>query len=144
MPKSFSRFALLSLLTSSLLSASIGCGASGPKRYKVTGTASYKGSPIPNGAITFLPEDPATGAMGGAPIKDGKFEIPQQNGLIAGKYKVAITYPDPKGTPPPKEGDAPGESREVRDLLPAEYNRDTKLRAEVKSDGTNDFPFDLK
>jgi hypothetical protein len=105
----------------------------------------YKGTPVPLGSVTFTPEDPTTGSMGGAAVKDGKFEILETNGLRAGKYKVSFSYPDPKSAPPPpKEGEAPGENREVKELLPAKYNRETELKAEVKADGSNDFSFDLK
>jgi hypothetical protein len=128
-----------------------GC-SSGPKRYKVTGNVKYKGTPITAGTITFL--DEKGGVAGGAPIKDGAFEIEQKAGLLPGKYKVSISYPDPKRAPrAPEPGELPGEgdpaggadmSREVKDLLPAKYNRQTELTAEVKEDGSNDFPFDLK
>jgi len=119
-----------------------GC-SSEPKRYKVSGTVTYKGQPIPAGSILFKSEDPAVGTMGGSAINDGRYEIPQANGLLAGKYKVSISYPDPKG-PAPKEGEAPGEGRETRELLPAKYNAATELTAEVRSDGDNVFSFDLK
>lgn len=137
------RLAIVFLLTTFVVA---GCGPSEPKRYKVIGTVKYKGQTIPNGTITFTPEDPSVKSAGGAAIKDGKFEILQAAGLYAGKYKVSINYPDPKRSPPaPKDGEAPGESgREVADLLPAKYNRDTELRAEVTANGPNDFTFDLK
>jgi hypothetical protein len=123
-----------------------GCGSSEPKRYAVTGLVKYKGSPIPAGTVTFTPEDPSLKSAGGAAIKDGRFEVPKAAGLLAGKYKVSVNYPDPKRSPPsPKEGEAPGESgREVADLLPAKYNQETELRAEVTADGSNDLTFDLK
>jgi len=121
-----------------------GCGDSAPKRYKVSGTVKYKGTPIPLGMITFLTED-AGASAGGAEIKDGMYEIPAVSGLAAGKYKVSVSFPDQKGAAPaPKEGEAPGASREVKELLPAKYNRETELRAEVKAGEPNEFSFDLK
>jgi hypothetical protein len=121
-----------------------GCGSSAPKRYKVSGTVKYKDSPIPLGTITFLTED-AGAAAGGAEIKSGAYEIPAGSGLAAGKYKVSVSFPDPKGAAPaPKEGEAPGVSREVKEFLPAKYNRETELRAEVKAGEPNEISFDLK
>ena len=110
----------------------------------MSGTIKYKGAPVTNGSIMFL--DESTGALvAGTTITGGKYEIAAAGGLLAGKYKVSISYPDPKGAAPaPKEGEAPGVSREVKETLPAKYNRDTELRAEVKADGANEFPFDLK
>lgn len=136
------------LAPAALLAATVGftagCGNSGPKRYKVTGSVTYKGNPIPSGTVTFTPEDASLGVLGGSAVNGGQFEIPQTNGLVAGKYKVSFSYPDPKGPPPPKEGDPPGESRAVKELLPAKYSGETELRAEVTADGPNNFPFDLK
>ena len=125
-----------------------GCG-SGPKRQKVSGTVTYKGVPIPNGSVTFLNGQKI--AVGGAPIKDGVFEIPAASGLLAGSYLVSVSYPDPKGMPPaPKEGEAPGagaesvDPRAVKDLLPTKYNRETGLTADIKDGEKNDLTFDLK
>ncbi len=143
---------LIAILFVSSAAVLTGC-KSEAKRYGVSGTVKYKGTAIPNGSITFL--DEKGGVVGGAPIKDGAFEIAQKIGLAAGTYKVSISMPDPKGTPPAKEDEAPGtgdkagtgdgtQMRDVKDLLPAKYNRDTELKAEVKDGQPNDFPFDLK
>ena len=69
----------------------------------MSGTVKYKGTPLANGSITFTP-DGGSGSLGGATIKDGAFEMPAASGLLAGKYKVSISQPDPKGAA--KEGDA--------------------------------------
>jgi hypothetical protein len=110
--------------------------------------------PIPAGAITFLNEQGT--AVGGAPIKDGVFDIPAASGLPAGNYKVTISYPDPKGAPPVKEDEPPGvgdpggkpgdnvDPRPVKELLPAKYNRETELKAEIKDGDPNKLTFDLK
>lgn len=120
----------------------VGCG-SGPKKNRVSGTVKYKDAPIPAGSITFFAEG-SPAPSGGAPIKDGVFEIAEAQGLIEGNYKVAIAFPDPKRTPVVKEGEAPGESREVKEMLPAKYNSASELKAAVKNGGPNEFPFDLK
>jgi len=74
------------------------------------------------------------------------YEIPVQAnaaaGLRAGKYKVSISYPDPKGTP--AAGDAPGASLDAKNLMPAKYNDQTELRADVSADKPNVFDYDLK
>ncbi len=120
----------------------VGC-SSEPKRLEVSGTVSYKGQPVPSGSILFSPEDESVKSMGGSAVTNGQFKIPQATGLLPGKYKVSISYPDPKG-PAPKEGEAPGESRETKELLPAKYNSATELRAEVRAGVENTFTFDLK
>ena len=123
-----------------------GCGDSGPKRYGVKGTVSYKGKPIENGLISFV--QPGTEASaGGASITDGKYEIPEAVGLPAGEYEVIISVPT--GGPPPKgAGDEPpGEGageKETRETLPAKYNSKTELKREVKAGEQNEINFDLK
>jgi hypothetical protein len=53
-----------------------GCGESGPPRYHVSGTVTYKGQPVPVGSIIFQPDARAgnAGPYGNATIKDGKFD----------------------------------------------------------------------
>jgi len=117
-----------------------GCGPAEPKRNPVSGTVRYKGQPIKRGWINFMSEDRRQG--GGADIADGKFQIAADNGLPAGTYLVAVSYPDPK-VPLPKEEEMPGEAPVNRDLLPAKYNDQTTLKQEIK-DGPNEVNLDLK
>lgn len=116
-----------------------GCGDSGPKRYGVSGTVKFKGEPIKYGTITFRAEN---GATGGAEVKDGKYEMPGAAGLPEGKYRVAITYPDPK-VPAPRADEPPGPATQAREMLPAKYNDKTELTAEIKPQSVNDVSFDL-
>jgi hypothetical protein len=45
------------LLMACLASAcAIGCGSSGPKTYRVRGTVTFNGSPVPAGRIDFMPD----------------------------------------------------------------------------------------
>jgi len=124
------------------LALAVGCGKSEPKRYAVSGTVKYKDKLIGVGSVTFIPDGSGDAQMGGAPIKDGKYEMPAAAGLRAGKYKVSISYPDPKGTP--AAGDAPGASLDAKNLMPAKYNDQTELRADVSADKPNVFDYDLK
>jgi hypothetical protein len=123
-----------------------GCGDSGPKRYGVKGTVTYKGKPIENGLISFVLVG-SEASSGGAAITGGKYELPEVAGLAAGEYEVIISVPT--GGPPPKEsGDEPpgtgaGE-KETRETLPAKYNSKTELKREVKAGEQNEFNFDLK
>lgn len=122
-----------------LLSA---CGDTGPKRYRVSGTVTYKSQPLKAGLINFLPEG-GEATAGGSSISDGKYEIAAARGLIAGKYKVSISAPSGGGAV--KEGEMPGVSgKETRETLPARYNASTELTAEVTAGGKNEFNFDLK
>jgi len=64
--------------------------------------------------------------------------------LPPGKYRVAISYPDPKA-PQPKADETPGVVTQAKELLPEKYNAKTELTAEIKAQGTNEVNFlDLK
>ncbi len=117
-----------------------GCGPSAPRQNPISGSVTFKEHPVQRGTISFRSDDDRYVATGD--IVDGKYEIPRISGLPAGEYTVAITYPDPKVPPPPPD-EPPGESRPVRELLPAKYNEHTELKAEIK-DGPNDVDFHLR
>jgi hypothetical protein len=119
-----------------------GCAADGPKRYAVSGEVKLRGQPLDHGAVTFLPEDPALGANGGAVIKNGRYSIPAQNGLLPGRYKVIITSADRSGVIDPDA--LPGPAGPLpKDRINPRYNAQTTLTAEVKADGPNTFNFDV-
>jgi predicted small lipoprotein YifL len=120
------------LLTSCLLLLA-GCGTSGPATYPVKGTASFEGRPIPEGDIQFIPENPEQRAEGGR-IVDGKFTFE----ATAGKKRVEITasradpvLKGPKGEPT------------FVDYIPAQFNTQSTLTADVNAGGPNEFKFEL-
>jgi len=111
-----------------------------PKRYGVSGTVKYKGEPIKAGAITFRAEN---GTSGGGQIVNGKYDIPADVGLPEGKYRVSISYPDPK-VPAPKGDETPGVVLPSNELIPEKYNTKSELTAEIKAQANEvNFP-DLK
>ncbi len=122
--------------------AVLGCGPSEPRRNPVSGTVTWKGQPIKGGTINFRSDDGKH--VGTGTIADGKYEIPAVSGLPAGKYAVAISYPDPK-IPAPRPDEPPGPTAAVRELLPAKFvqGTDPTMKADIK-DLSNDVSFDLK
>jgi hypothetical protein len=112
----------------------------GPKLYPVSGTVSFKGQDIKFGTISFRA---ANGDSGAAQIVDGKYSIPAEAGLVAGDYKVAISFPDPK-IPIPTGAEPPGAVLPSREMLPKKYNDESELTAQVKAAGSNDISFQLK
>lgn len=116
-----------------------GCsGSTTAPTYPVTGTVTLDGKPLEKGEIYFL--TPAKGEVDIVAIKDGKFEGQAK----AGARRVEIhAY---KIVPAHEAASMPGytvpESRE--NYLPAQYNTESTLTAEVKADGENQFDFQLQ
>ncbi len=123
----------------------LGCGKDYGGRLPISGTITLDGKPMPTGYVIFEPKSGQKMQSGGM-IKDGRFEVPVQNGAAPGTYSVAIfsgvTAPvnnfDP-GTPEYEQAAmrAPGEQ------VPSKYNINSILTAEVKAGESNDFKFDL-
>jgi hypothetical protein len=94
-----------------VLSCSLALGCGGDKSYRVSGTITFKGQPVPAGKIYFLPDGSKgnTGATGYANIKDGKYDTSATGGkgVIGGPTIIAIEGIDPSGPP------AKAESSEV-------------------------------
>ena len=135
-----------SALSGLLLVCLTGCGAEphqgdGLAREAVSGTVTLDGKPLGGATIQFVPSDPnAPGGTSGE-FEDGKFEIGSGRGPMAGSYRVMIssrmevevdTTQPPGEAPPPK-----------KDPIPAKYNTQSDLTAEVKAGGPNTYDFPL-
>jgi hypothetical protein len=124
-----------------------GCGASGPVRNEVTGRVTFKGQPVQEGVIQFLPQD-NQGSSDGALILKGDYRIPREKGLFAGKYKIAITVGDglsgagdagvKAGGGPRPAGLTPGVER-----APPEWNTNSTKFETVADGGPNKFDFNI-
>lgn len=130
---------LIAVGLSAALLGALGCGSE-VKRNALSGTITYKGNPIKSGTINFSSEGDGKYVATGT-IIDGKYAIPAGSGLPPGKYLVAISYPDPNIPAPPTD-EPPGESTDARELLPAKYNEQSELTAEIKK-GPNEVNFTL-
>lgn len=132
-------FAMLQLLS--------GCGGSSDNlpREGVSGAVAIEGKPLAKGLITFLPNDPETVTQGGSVVIDGKYDIPQSQGLVPGKYKVVISSPEDKGEiKVDMANNAPGLPPIIRpEVIPRQYNAESLLTAEVKANAKNVFEFNL-
>jgi hypothetical protein len=119
----------------------VGCDR-GPARISIHGAVTYKGEPIAQGTIDFIPKD-GSATREAAPIVNGQYATLADHGLIAGEYHVSITAPaEPTVKPDPNT--PPGAPKRTKELLPEEYNRNTKLMIDVTTDGKREFDFVLK
>lgn len=128
------RAMLLSIL--SMTVSFLGCGGQdGPVRYKLDGSITMSDDkPAPAGEISFEPDSTAgnsgPGSMG--QIKQGKYSLPKDQGVVGGKYIVTIT---------PFDGVAFGESLQGKPLVKAPYVEMVELPAK---NGTQDFKVTAK
>ena len=108
-----------------------GCG--GTPTYKVSGQVTWKGQPVGDGQINFLPEDgnvhPAT-----AKIVNGRYEAQ----VPAGRMKVEVHGQKDLGYDPAMHQNTKAP------YIPSEYNAETTLTLDVQArDNTADFHLPL-
>jgi len=118
-----------------------GCSQDSEGRQGVTGSVQVDGAPLQTGNISFTPTE-GQATAGGAVISSGKYAIPRDNGLLAGKYRVSISAPPPGSEKPAPA--MPGEAPPLaKDLIPPEWNTASNQIVEVKKGGFNSFPFEV-
>jgi hypothetical protein len=117
--------------------AAVGCG-SGPVKHQVTGVVELDGEPVLEGDMTFLPKDknlPPEGAR----ILGGKYTV----AITGGVYSVKINAPK-KVALLPGETSAYGDKEKTINAIPAHYNDENKLVADVKGPGQIDYKLTTK
>ncbi|HLA84892.1 MAG TPA: hypothetical protein VJL29_08860 [Thermoguttaceae bacterium] len=76
-----------------LVGLAAGCGDRGPTRYRVSGTVTFQGKPVPLGAIQFTP-DTSKGNRGPAAfagIKNGRYDTAASGqGFVGGPQVVTV------------------------------------------------------
>lgn len=120
------------------LFVSVGCAPSGPKTIQVSGDVTFDGTPIAQGDIVFSAADGAQGGCAGK-IVNGKYTIDS----TLGSKKVEIRAM--REVPGKMDESNPGESVPMQEMyIPAKYNTDTQLTAEVSESGETTFDFELE
>ncbi len=110
----------------------IGCGNTAPDTPEtgtVTGVVTLDGKPLPKVTVTFQPDEgkPSFGATD----ENGKYELTYSadvKGAKIGNHTVRVTT----------RTEAPGE----KELLPAKFHKDSKIKKEVKA-GPNEINIEL-
>jgi hypothetical protein len=110
-----------------------GCNDAGPKTYLVTGTVTLDGQPLKEADILFLPLDTSLGPDAGR-IRDGHFAFRAK----AGRKLVQI-----RTSRPVRINTAMGETTVWKNNLPARYNSQSILQAEVTPEGDKEFTYEL-
>lgn len=115
----------------------------------VSGTVTFDKKPIPKGKIAFRYTD-ANVATVSADIKDGKYQLSNEAGLIPGEYEVIISAMRKAKRPKKRFETLEGEnaSNQVTDenYIPEKYNNQTELKVTLKAGENNgdEFSFRLK
>ena len=131
--RNLSRLVFSGLITWAWLFAQ-GCGNAEPKTYAVSGTVSLDGRPLEEGDVYFYALDPNISADAGK-IKAGQFAFRTK----AGKKRVEIRA---SRVVPGKQTPMGGPMRV--EFLPARYNAQTTITAEVLAKGENRVDFALE
>ncbi len=118
----------------------VGCGDKS-NRLPLAGTVKWQGRPLAKGSILFVPMADHRGPKVGAPIVNGEYQIERDRGAAPGTYRVEVRadtgeYPHAPTDRPRPKAPAP------QVVIPAEYNRQSKLTAAVSRDQTR-FDFNL-
>jgi len=122
-----------------LCAALPGCGKVEEKAYPVSGTVSLDGKALDDGEIYFVRAE--KGDLQTVPIKGGSFS----GKVKAGKQRVQINAfraTKPQGAASGMTGgiyDQPGREN----YIPAKYNVESTLTADVSASGPNQLKFDL-
>lgn len=149
-PKTFAvRFAAVAVV----LIAPLGCGGlDGLPRQAVSGKVTLDGQPLDSALITFTPADEGGSSTPAATrVSGGAFSVSQADGLVPGKYRVSLSVAKevPVKASRKKETDSvTGEeitppTSALSETLPARYNAQSELTAEVTKAGPNEFTFSL-
>jgi hypothetical protein len=160
MPKHVYRCTMIAILAV----VTMGCGSGDPLGVGVAGMVTYKGEPIKEGLITFVPMEGTNGPKAGANIDEGKYAIPRRGALAPGKYRVEIrAFEDsdketPKSTkqsqmfgrPVEKVTSDPGAIEQLqkiqmqkKNVIPARYNDNSELTKELADESQVTINFEL-
>ena len=117
-----------------------GCGSNEKSlnRAAVSGDMTFNGQPLTNALIAFVPQGPVKGPRATGAVTDGKFSLAEKDGPLVGKMRVEITSALEEDEP--RDGKVKPYAPE---RIPAQYNVNSTLSADVKAEGPNTFRFDL-
>ncbi len=133
------------ILLAALIAA--GCSNSHDGRLEISGTVKLRGEAIKDGAIVLLEPLEEQGTAANATVTGGAFSIPKLSGLKPGKYLVRITAGDGKTAVNPVDANSPpgpgGTNIISKELVPADWNVNSKQEVTVAKDSPNKFDFSI-
>jgi|SRR6516165_337824 hypothetical protein len=137
---------LIHFLVFGVLLGLTGCSGNSGGRQRISGTVTVKGAPLVDGIIEFIPQVDSSpkqfATKSGALVRDGKYVIPKDKGLLPGTYKVIILAGG-ETAPEAAPGEPPGPTKKLPATKRRDYSQATKLVAEVTKEGPNQFDYTL-
>ncbi len=121
-----------------ILAAVCGCGRSGPERAVVSGKVTFRGKPLKQGQIRFIPLKDSDAPVSGAIILDGQYTADGNGGVPVGTHKVEIIgglrtgLSDRAARGGDAQSDRKAKESHVKTPIPAKYNRQSTLELTVK------------
>jgi hypothetical protein len=126
----------------------VGCSDSSTGRYGISGAIKLNGQAIKDGAIVMFEPLEGQDTGGNSTTSGGQYSLPKSVGLKPGRYLVRVTAGDGKTAVNPVDPKAPpgptgGTNIISKDLVPADWNLNSKHEITVTKDGANKFDFDI-
>jgi hypothetical protein len=117
------------LLLLALVTA-LSCGGRRTTTQPVSGKVTFDGEALPSGILVLVPADPGMSPDSGE-IRDGVFAFEAKPGLKTVQIRAS------------REAGKSPMGPVMREYLPARYNSNSTLKAEVKADGPSELDFTL-
>jgi hypothetical protein len=126
-----------------------GCTNTQTGRLAISGTVKLNGQPIKDGAIVLFEPLEGQDTAGNTTVYAGAFAISREFGLKPGRYLVRVTAGDGQTAVNPVNPDSPpGPATNTniisKDLVPANWNENSREEVTVTKDGPNKFDFDIR
>jgi hypothetical protein len=127
----------LILMCAVVAPAVLGCSADDDlPRMSVSGQIRLDDKLLPKGMVQFYPRSKDGSRLAvfrGAMIRNGRFSIPRELGLVPGRYTVAV-FAGITNERKFKGDKGPGDGETVaKEMIPAKYNSESNLEIEINS-----------
>jgi hypothetical protein len=120
-----------------------GCGGANDGRVPVSGEVKLSGQPLDRGSIELHPLT-SSGVLTGGMVKEGKFEIPAEEGPKPGKYQVRVFASGESIAPDPNVPPGPQTDTQVSaERVAAKYNVNSELEVEIGPSGSEGLLFEV-
>jgi hypothetical protein len=112
--------------------------------HAVAGRIQVEGHPLIKGTVRFMPTIGSMSGGAGAFISNGEYTIPQEDGLLAGRYQVYISSIGVEEQILAARAGRDAMAKLV-ESVPVRFNTESEMFVEVTADGgILGFDFDLK